>query len=283
MAAPHISALAGLLYSYYTSFTHDQIRLTIFRYVDVLGSLSRLIGSGGRINAYRAITALLAPTGMTAAAASSSQIIVNWIDNATGEDGYKLERATASTGYTQIATPAASITSYTDNSVIDGTTYVYRARAYNSIGDGFYGNETSATTPLNKPTNLSGTTPSSTQVQLTWTDNSQSEDGIAIERSSSGPFAEIARVGSNVNSYTDSTVSPSTVYEYRIRAFNSAAGFSSYSNTILVTTPSGGGGGGGGGGGCSLSATHQDQAGVVDIMLVTMPLIVTVLLLRRRR
>ncbi len=36
MAAPHVTGLAGLLYSYYTNFNSAQIRNMILYYVDIL-------------------------------------------------------------------------------------------------------------------------------------------------------------------------------------------------------------------------------------------------------
>jgi len=46
---------------------------------------------------------------------------------------------------------------------------------------------------------------------------------------------QIADVGSDVTSYTDTGLSSNTQYNYRIRAYN-AAGSSSYSNTVKIKT-----------------------------------------------
>ena len=78
---------------------------------------------------------------------------------------------------------------------------------------------------------------------LNWTDNSANETGFAIERapkpdSGSAPlstFAEIARVGANVVTFTDTGLPTGTAFSYRIRAFN-AAGLSGYSNISTATT-----------------------------------------------
>jgi serine protease len=148
MAAPHVAGLAGLLESYYGQFTPSQIRATILRYVDVLPTLQGWIQTGGRINGYRALTSLLVPTGLSASAQSANEITLSWTDNATGEDGYEIERKTGAGNFTQIATLAPDTATYTDSGLSASTTYTYRVRAFNTIpADSLYSNEATATTP----------------------------------------------------------------------------------------------------------------------------------------
>jgi hypothetical protein len=73
---------------------------------------------------------------------------------------------------------------------------------------------------------------------LGWTDNSNNEQGFKIERCQGNActnFAEIAQVGSNVNSYSNTGLSRNTRYRYRVRAFN-GGGNSAYSNIVTVRT-----------------------------------------------
>ena len=69
------------------------------------------------------------------------------------------------------------------------------------------------------------------QLTATWTDNSINEDGFKIERKQgqSGTFAEIATVGPNIISFTDSGLADGLIYCYQVRAYN-VSGDSSYSN-----------------------------------------------------
>lgn len=273
-STPHVSGLAGLLYSYYPYFTHLQIRATILRYVDVLPSLSGWIQTGGRINAYRAISSLLIPTGLNTSAISTSQISLSWTDNATGEDGYKIERMQAGGSFSQIATTNANITSYLDSGLRDGTSYTYRVRAYNTIpADSLYSNEATAITPLNAPINLTATAVSPSQINLAWTDNSQAEDGYKIERKAigGGDFAEIATVGANTTTFANTGLIANTTYVYRIRAFNSVAGNSAYSNIVDATTPQGSTSGGGGG--CSIGVQRGSDSRGGDLILMILPLL----------
>jgi len=95
-------------------------------------------------------------------------------------------------------------------------------------------------TPPATPTNLAATGTSSSTIGLTWTDASSDESGFKIERSSTGStsgFQQIGTVGANATSYSDSGLTPSTPYWYRVRAYN-AAGDSAYSDPVGATTPS---------------------------------------------
>jgi Divergent InlB B-repeat domain len=75
------------------------------------------------------------------------------------------------------------------------------------------------------------------QLTLLWTDNATNEDGFRVERKlgTTGTFAPVATVGTNVTSYVDASLSASTTYCYRVHAFNSA-GNSAPSNESCGTT-----------------------------------------------
>lgn len=133
MAAPHVTGLAGLLETAYPGFTLSQIRGTILRYVDLLPTLQGWIQTGGRINAFRALTSLLAPSGLTATADSDPSVSLTWTDNATGEDGYTVERETGSGPFSVLATLGPDSTSFTDTTASPGTAYTYRVTAFNTI------------------------------------------------------------------------------------------------------------------------------------------------------
>jgi len=152
MSAPHVSGIAGLLYSYYdgiqnTQFNLSQVRNTILRYGDPKPTLSVWIQTGKRVNAYLAVTSLLKPTNLSVTATSPTQISITWLDNATGEDGYKIERKIGSGSYTEIATLPANVSSFTDSSLTPETTYTYRVKVFNNIADSFPSDPASATTP----------------------------------------------------------------------------------------------------------------------------------------
>ncbi|MBI4711931.1 MAG: fibronectin type III domain-containing protein [Planctomycetes bacterium] len=103
-------------------------------------------------------------------------------------------------------------------------TYYYRVKAYNDAGNSDYSNEANATTLLETPTGLTATAVSISQINLTWTDNSQTEDGFVIERWGSEPgeaagFKPVATAGQNITSFTDNNLFIATHYEYRVKAY----------------------------------------------------------------
>jgi hypothetical protein len=87
------------------------------------------------------------------------------------------------------------------------------------------------------PNNLALAVPSTRQINLTWTDNSNNETGFVIQRSggTSGTFATIATVGAGVTSYSDLGLLPGTTYTYEVAAINSG-GSSAYAGPTAAKT-----------------------------------------------
>lgn len=121
--------------------------------------------------------------------------------------------------------------------------HVLRITADTEGPSGFAGNinwvrfsDTPLATPPAAPSNLAASAPSSAQVNLVWSDNSNNETGFKVERKTgaSGSWAQIATT--TLAGYTDTTVAAGTQYVYRVRATN-AAGDSAYSNEAPVTPP----------------------------------------------
>lgn len=90
-------------------------------------------------------TSIAAPSSLDATTVSATQINLTWVDNASAETGFKIERDSGG-GYSQIGTAAANATSYSDTGLTPGVTYTYRVRAYDGGGNGAYSNTDSATT-----------------------------------------------------------------------------------------------------------------------------------------
>jgi acid phosphatase type 7 len=86
------------------------------------------------------------------------------------------------------------------------------------------------------PGNLEATTFSSSQINLTWTDNANNENGFKVEQSTDGiNFAQVAMPGTNAVSYSATGLTASTTYHYRVMSFNDA-GNSQFSNTANAAT-----------------------------------------------
>jgi hypothetical protein len=93
--------------------------------------------------------------------------------------------------------------------------------------------------PPAAPTLLASQALAFNRVQLLWQDNAGNESSFEIERSltgSGGPFAALATISANLESYADNTAAAYTEYCYRVRAVN-PSGASDWSNVTCVTTP----------------------------------------------
>jgi hypothetical protein len=89
-----------------------------------------------------------APTGLTAAATSSTQVVLDWDDGSVGvSTGFRIERSINGGAFSLLTTVGASITEYTDNSVAASTTYTYRVNATSAGGDSAFSNSATTMTP----------------------------------------------------------------------------------------------------------------------------------------
>ena len=147
--------------------------------------------------------------------------------------GYRVYR-----GGTLIGT--SSTNSYSDNTVSGSTSYSYRVSAYDAAGNhsaqsSAYTITTPDTIAPSVPTGLSGSAPNSTTVNLTWNASTDTGgSGLAGYRVYRGSTLIATRT---VTNYSDTSVSPSTTYSYRVAAFDNAGNVSSQSSAINVTTP----------------------------------------------
>ncbi|NOT83676.1 MAG: DUF1566 domain-containing protein [Methylococcaceae bacterium] len=94
-----------------------------------------------------------------------------------------------------------------------------------------------ATKPI-APSNLISTAKTNSRVGFSWADNASNELNYLIERCKGAnctSFSQVASVGANVVSYSNTGLSRNTSYNYRVRATN-ANGKSAYSNTLSVKT-----------------------------------------------
>src|SRR5262249_54202401 len=83
--------------------------------------------------------------------------------------------------------------------------------------------------PPNPPSNLTGSLPSRTQINLLWTDNANNETGFTLERADAGvgqggpcgTFVTIQpSLSANTTGFNDTGLQPNHWYCYRVRAFN---------------------------------------------------------------
>jgi len=170
-----------------------------------------------------------APSAFAATAGSTTSIILSWSLPAQTVTGVQVTRAPNLNGpYMVIANLAGAQSDFTDTGLAVGTTYYYRITLSNSVGNSPVSDTASATTsqpsptaPL-APTNLTANASSTSQINLSWTDNSSNETGFKIERALAvnGPFTEIDVTAANVTTYASTGLDASTTYYYRVSATN---------------------------------------------------------------
>jgi uncharacterized protein (TIGR03437 family) len=203
-------------------------------------------GTTGNLSSYSAETSATTPAlplppapTLQATATSSSQVHLSWSTTATGILLFSVERRTTAGVYSQISQPTATSTSYDDSGLTGSTTYLYRMRVQTGAGFSPYSNEVTVTTlqalPA-APTNLQSTAISSSQINLTWTDNAPDATAIRVEYlpPSSTTYTDIG-AAATLTSAGITNLQPNTAYSFRVRAQN-AAGYSAYSNVAAATT-----------------------------------------------
>ncbi len=182
------------------------------------------------------------PTGLTAEASSSTTIDISW-DAVSGTiDNYVLESSDAEDGtFTELATIDAATTSFVHDNLMPDMTVFYRLK---TVSDGIsseYSSVVSATTlsaTPDAPTNLTATTISTTQIDLSWTAPAAPFTGFELESSDSGEegtFTLLYTAGADETSYSHTGLTASTTFFYRIKAINNAVS-SEYSATASATT-----------------------------------------------
>lgn len=196
----------------------------------VLGATACSPASGGK------------PTMLAAPEVNDLSLTLTWVDGATGESRYSIERSeiSDSTGFNQVGTALADATSFRDQSVAAQTTYWYRIVAIFSDGERGVSTVLRVTTqkpivvPV-APSMLAAKGISETEIELTWQDNSSNETSFELERSPAvdGNYVMVKKVDADAVKFTDTGLTKDTPYWYRLRSANSA-GTSAYS--LIVTT-----------------------------------------------
>jgi hypothetical protein len=180
-----------------------------------------------------------APTEPTVVAPSGTSVTFGWTDTSTTETGFEVQRAVAGVWAT-IGETAKNVVTYTDTGLTSGTLYSYRVRALGASGDSAwspYVEIAPGTVAPTAPSNLRSTSVATSSVDLAWDDNSSTEDSFQVQRQEgAGSWTTLGTTSAGVTTYTDSTVSAATTYNYRVRASLYGVG-STWAGPLEVTTP----------------------------------------------
>ncbi|MBI2919121.1 MAG: fibronectin type III domain-containing protein [Chloroflexi bacterium] len=218
-----------------TSFTDDTVpnnTAPFYRVFAVNG-----VGDSTAATAVQAATgAPSAPSALGGVVVSATRIDLTWTDSADNESGFRIERSTDGTSFTTLDTVAAGAAALSDTTVTAGGTYFYRVVAFNGAGDSAASNvlEMAVLAPA-QPTALSATIFSTTQVDLTWTNNVTNATEFRIMRSTDGTnFTLLDTVaGPNVTTYSNTGLTAGDAFWYQVVAANSV-GSSAPSTPVQV-------------------------------------------------
>ena len=181
------------------------------------------------------------PANVTATAASSSSILVNW--NPSTETGgaiasYAVSRSVNGGSYSPLTTVTAPSTTYTDSSAQSGVQYSYRITATDNGSP----TQTSAAGTSNKvaipsaPTNVTATATSATTVALEWTASTEAGSGTIASYQIDRNGVPLDAVP-GATTYTDQSAMPGTTYTYSVTAIDGTGAPSTAANSNPVTTP----------------------------------------------
>jgi chitodextrinase len=179
------------------------------------------------------------PVVLTALPISTNQINLSWTNNSDEVTGLYVERSVSLKGpWKRVISVPANAASCANAGLAAATTYYYRVMANGAP----YSTVASATTlsgvTAQAPGNLSATTTSSNQIDLSWSANPGDLTGFKIERcegKSCANFIEIASLAADATSYQDSSLTALTSYSYRVRAYKESSHYP-YSKIASATT-----------------------------------------------
>src|SRR5712671_522863 len=192
-----------------------------------------------------------APAGLAAAANGSFGAFLSWAastDN-VAVAGYEVQRCQGAGCATFAQVVMAGSASFTDSGLTAATPYSYRVRATDAAANfGAFSNIANVTTaaapgvdttPPTAPGSLATSPDGSFGATLSWTASTDNVavTGYKVERCQGAGCATFAQVATAAGaSFTDSGLTATTSYSYRVRATDAAANLSAYSNTANVTT-----------------------------------------------
>jgi titin len=180
-----------------------------------------------------------APSDLMAGQFVAGQVNLAWVDNASNETGFAIERSEDGITFTPLMSVGADTTSYVDTTVVAGVTYTYQVNAFNDVGPSAFSNTASVAVidPPLAPDQLEANLEDIPAVDLVWADNALDETGFVIERSTDGvTFSVLTSLAADTTNYVDAAVLGGVTYTYRVAAVIGTVQ-SDYSNTASIFVP----------------------------------------------
>lgn len=183
-------------------------------------------------------TAPTTPGSFTAAAVSTNQVRLSWIDS-SHETEYRIYQWNGMSA-TLINVIGVNSTSYNVFGLAANTTYYFYVEAANGIGKAATGWVSVTTPPLTTiapaaPSNLTAYAVSPSQITVSWQDNSGNEQEFRVYRWT-GAWTLVGTVTANTRSFTVANLPASTTQHFTVTAFN-GGGERWASTYVTATTP----------------------------------------------
>ena len=165
-------------------------------------------------------TPLSAPANLSFNVISKTEIELTWDDTSSMEAGFIVEKKIGLLSqWYQISQLEPNTTRYNDKWISSTEPTIYRIKAFDRSTAVSYSNEVQLSLDAPEaPGNLQVSVMSTSDVKLTWKDNSSTEEGFIIEAKQLYLFREIGRVGSNTTTFIYHDAVPGKTMKYRIRS-----------------------------------------------------------------
>lgn len=184
------------------------------------------------------------------------RVRLSWTDASTNETAFVVERSVDGVNFAQIgqvtsAGGTGNTRTFDDSAIAPGTVFMYRVKAINVVGQATTSSAYAGPIPVDMtiagPTNLVANVTTS-QIQLSWTDNSSNESNFLVFRSADGGVTwaqagtATALTGTGgVRTFNDNAMAliPGAAYQYHVVArwtFNGTDYLSPSSGTVTAQT-----------------------------------------------
>ena len=186
------------------------------------------------------VVAPASPLSVSFSSVSTSGLTINWSDASNNENGFRVYRSTDGVNFAKVADLSANVTSFADSGLSNNTTYTYKIASWNSAGETTTAAVSQQTlqSPPSLPTQLAINNPTISSLQISWSDNSSNESGYRVYRSTDGTnYTLLTSLSANVTSFSDTSLSASTTYSYKVSAWNAGGETTSSANSGTTQTP----------------------------------------------
>ena len=199
-------------------------------------------GSTTTYSDYTTISGTTNPTNISGvkAASTANSVTISWDknDSATGYFVQQYKNG-AWTHVRQLARNTA--TTFTASGLTPSAKYQYRIRAYYTDGTSTTYSDYKYVSPTTRPSNITGVKVTSTAntVTLSW-DKNNSATGYFVQQYKNGAWTHVRQLARNTaTTYTATGLTPSTTYQFRIRAYytdGTTTTYSDYTQTLTAKT-----------------------------------------------